>query len=95
MERDGYESDKNRLFVLDLQTGEKTYLTENFDYIVNTFAWAPDAGMIYFTAPYQGMVHVFSVALNGLAIQQRERQRVTFLQKCYMIRLKGHSLTGG
>ena len=70
MERDGYESDKNRLFVLDLQTGEKTYLTENFDYIVNTFAWAPDAGMIYFTAPYQGMVHVFSVALNGLAIQQ-------------------------
>ena len=70
MERDGYESDKNRLFILDMQSGEKTYLTENFDYIVNTFAWAPDASMIYFTSPYQGMVHIFSVALNGLAIQQ-------------------------
>ena len=69
MERDGYESDKNRLFILDLQTGEKTYLTEDFDYIVNTFAWSPDASMIYFTAPYQGMVHVFSVAINGHAIQ--------------------------
>ena len=51
MERDGYESDKNRLFILDMQSGEKTYLTENFDYIVNTFAWAPDASMIYFTSP--------------------------------------------
>ncbi len=70
MERDGYESDKNRLFILDMQSGEKTYLTENFDYIVNTFAWAPDASMIYFTSPYQGMVHIFSIALNGLAIQQ-------------------------
>ena len=70
MERDGYESDQNRLFVLDLATGEKHYLTENFDYIVDSYSWAPDANMIYFTSPYQGMVHVFSVALNGLAIEQ-------------------------
>ena len=70
MERDGYESDKNRLFVLDMLTGEKSYLTEDFDYIVNTFAWAADASTIYFTSPYQGMVHIFSVALNGHAIQQ-------------------------
>jgi Tol biopolymer transport system component len=70
MERDGYESDKNRLFVLDMQSGEKTYLTEDFDYIVNNFAWAADGSMIYFTSPYQGMVHIFSIALNGHAIQQ-------------------------
>ena len=37
MERDGYEADKNRLFVMDLATGEKTYVTAAFDY--NTEEW--------------------------------------------------------
>src|SRR5690606_20512510 len=39
MERDGYESDKNRLFVMDLTTGEKTYLTQDFDYNTDAFSW--------------------------------------------------------
>lgn len=39
MERDGYESDKNRLFVMNLNTGEKTYVTENFDYNTNFAVW--------------------------------------------------------
>ncbi len=70
MERDGYESDKNRLFILDLKSGEKRYLTENFDYIVNTFAWSGDSKKIFFTAPYQGMVHIFSVSLKKGEIEQ-------------------------
>lgn len=70
MERDGYESDKNRLFVLDLTTGEKRYLTEQFDYIVNTFAWDNDSQKIYFTSPYKGMVHVFGIKLDNLDIEQ-------------------------
>lgn len=32
MERDGTVSDKDRLFIAVLATGEKKYLTENFDY---------------------------------------------------------------
>ncbi len=70
MERDGYESDKNRLFVLDMATGEKDYLTADFDYVVESFAWSADGSTIYFTAPHQGEVHVFSVALQGHAIEQ-------------------------
>ena len=31
MERDGYEADKHRLFVLNLETGEKSDLTKDFD----------------------------------------------------------------
>ncbi len=31
MEKNGYESDQKRLFVMDLATGTKTYLTEGFD----------------------------------------------------------------
>ncbi len=36
-ERDGYESDKKRLFIADLNTGKKQYLTENFDYNTDEF----------------------------------------------------------
>ena len=32
MEHDGYESDKNRIFVMDMTTGEKTDLTADWDY---------------------------------------------------------------
>ncbi len=70
MERDGYESDKNRLFILDLSTNKKVDLTANFDYIVNTFSWANDGKSIYFTSPYQGMVHVFNVALQDRSVTQ-------------------------
>lgn len=70
MERDGYESDKNRLFILDMATGAKDYLTADFDYIVNNFAWALDGNSIYFTAPYQGEVHIFNVALQDHAVTQ-------------------------
>ncbi|MDE7444073.1 MAG: peptidase S9, partial [Muribaculaceae bacterium] len=34
MEHDGYESDKNRLFVMNMATGEKTDLTTDWDYTI-------------------------------------------------------------
>ncbi|MDR2839992.1 MAG: S9 family peptidase [Paludibacter sp.] len=39
MERDGCESDKNRLIILDLQTGEKHDITNAFDQSVESFVW--------------------------------------------------------
>lgn len=61
MEHDGYESDKNRIFVMDLKSGVKTDLTENWDYTADQFAWYPDGKKIYFIAPYQGVTPVFSI----------------------------------
>jgi dipeptidyl aminopeptidase/acylaminoacyl peptidase len=40
MERDGYESDKNRLMIRNLETGNTEYVTANFDYDANHFCWA-------------------------------------------------------
>ena len=40
MERDGYESDRNRLCVMDLKSGEKTYVTEAFQSGVDDYCWA-------------------------------------------------------
>ena len=42
MERDGYESDKKRLFVADLETGEKKYYSEKFDQNVGNLTWSDD-----------------------------------------------------
>ncbi|MDO8897331.1 MAG: peptidase S9, partial [Bacteroidales bacterium] len=36
MERDGYEADKIRLFIIDFESSEKTYLTESFDQNVHS-----------------------------------------------------------
>ena len=39
MERDGNESDKDRLFIAVLATGEKKYLTKDFDYNAGNVTW--------------------------------------------------------
>lgn len=64
MEHDGYESDKNRIFILNRANGEKTDLTADWDYTVNEIAWNPDSKSIYFIAHHQGVTPVFSVSLK-------------------------------
>lgn len=61
MEHDGYESDKNRIFILDTASGEKTDLTVDWDYTADAIAWAKDGKSIYFTAPYLGEEPIFNV----------------------------------
>ena len=61
MEHDGYESDKNRLFVLDMNSGVKTDLTSEWDYTIDQFAWSGDGQSIWFIAAYQGTAPIFSI----------------------------------
>ncbi|MDH6354635.1 dipeptidyl aminopeptidase/acylaminoacyl peptidase [Dysgonomonas sp. PH5-45] len=61
MERDGYESDKNRLFVMDLASGEKTYVTENFDYNTDFAAWAADNKTMYIVSCVEAKTQLFKV----------------------------------
>ena len=70
MEHDGYESDKNRLFILDTRTSEKRDLTTEWDYSIDEFAWAPDGASIYFIAPKGGVIPVFNIALKDCAVKQ-------------------------
>ena len=69
MERDGYESDKNRIFVMDMKTGEKTDLTADWDYTVNTIAWANDSKSIYFIAAYHGPSPIFQIDLKSKKVE--------------------------
>lgn len=64
MERPGFEADKERLFVLDLETGEKTYLTKNFDYSVGNVLWASDSKLLYFISGIEATYQVHKMALT-------------------------------
>lgn len=39
MERDGYEADLNRLFIMNLETGEKRFVSKAFESNVDAFIW--------------------------------------------------------
>lgn len=61
MEHDGYEADKNRIFMMDKIGGEKVDLTANWDYSVDEIAWSPDEKYIYFICPFQGTMPLFRI----------------------------------
>lgn len=65
MERDGYESDRLRLCVLNLESGEKTYTTEAFESGVDEFAWADDSQTLYFLGVWHARTHVYCTNLQG------------------------------
>ncbi len=70
MERDGYESDKNRLFVMSLETGAKTDYTTDFDQNVYDFSWADDNRTIYLTSIWHGVGQMYSLDLLSGGIAQ-------------------------
>ena len=66
MERDGYESDRNRLCVCDLQTGDKKYITESFDSNVDDFCWSDNKdAMIYFIGVWHGTENLYAINWKG------------------------------
>jgi len=65
MERDGYESDINRLYVMDLNDGSKKSVSGNFDSNVDDFIWAGDKNYFYFIGSWQGCMSLFTVDLQG------------------------------
>lgn len=69
MAHDGYESDRNRLCVMNLQTGEKKYVTESFDSNVDAFAWGNDSKTLYFLGCWHATVNVYQTNLNGNVMQ--------------------------
>lgn len=65
MERDGFEADKTRLFVLDFASGKKTYITENFDQSVSALQWSPDDTEIYFISGTKATYQIYKTGLSG------------------------------
>ncbi len=70
MERDGYESDKNRLYILNLKTGDRTYATSEFDQNTGSISWTADNKNIYFTSDWHGAFQIYKYNLKSGSIDQ-------------------------
>ena len=70
MERDGYEADLKRLFVQDLKTGQKTFLTDGFEYDVDELQWSANSQSIFFLSTKHAEAQLWEIALKGRKIRQ-------------------------
>jgi len=70
MERDGYESDKNRLFIMNLETKEKKYLTENFDQNVGSISLSEDNKFAYFVSDWHATDELYKINLETAEIKK-------------------------
>lgn len=69
MERDGYESDRNRLCVMEIATGKKKYVTESFDSNVDDYCWSKDSKTIYFMGVWHATEMLYQTNLEGKVMQ--------------------------
>jgi dipeptidyl aminopeptidase/acylaminoacyl peptidase len=63
MERGGYESDKNRLFVYDFDSRTKTDFTKDFDQNAESLAWGEDGKSIYFISDFHATDEIYRLDL--------------------------------
>lgn len=68
--RNGYESDRFRLFVYDRAAGTLKNLTETFDRWVGTIAWTPDSKYIYFNSEDKGEAPIYMVSVAGGEVKE-------------------------
>lgn len=71
MKRDGYESDRNRLCIMNIATGKQRYLTDDeqgrptFDSNVDSYCWANDSKSLYFVGTWHGTTQVYNVTTGA------------------------------
>lgn len=70
MERDGYEADKNRLFIINLSTGEKTYITKEFDNNTDSYIWGEDNNTIYMLSSVSGTSQIYHIDISTKEIKK-------------------------
>ena len=67
MERNGYEADLNRLFVYDIKTGSRSWVTKGWEFDVESVNWADDQ-TLFFVCAYLGTKQVFKTELTTMKV---------------------------
>ena len=69
MARDGYESDRTRLCIMEVATGKHTFVTEDLgegrQSGVEDFLWSPDGQRLFFTAVWHGRTNIYATNREG------------------------------
>lgn len=70
LERDGYESDKARLMLLDLSSNnaQRIDITKDFDRQIDAARWSPDSKRLYFTYEDQATIQIayYDLSINKI-----------------------------
>lgn len=61
MDRPGFESDRFHLVLLDVKSGTKRLLTQNWDRSISSFAWSPDGKTLFATADHLGQHPLWAI----------------------------------
>ncbi len=61
MARPGYESDRRRLMLMDLKSGESRALTQNWDRSIDSFAWSRDGKSLFAIAQHLGQLPLWII----------------------------------
>ena len=69
MERDGYESDLDRLFVYDIKAGTKTWVSKGWTYDIAGISWQDEKTM-FFTCSYLGTSQIFKTTLDEKVVSK-------------------------
>lgn len=69
MERDGYEADLKRLFVQNLQTGDKVYLNPNFEYDIDAIQWADNGKSLYLLSCVKAETNIYQIDLKSRMVR--------------------------
>lgn len=78
MERAGFEADKKRIFIMDMETKVKTELTSNYTYNAETITWLADGSGIYFTSCVKALTGVYHVNLADKEIKRIAQDQFDF-----------------
>lgn len=70
MERAGFESDRNRIMIYDLERGELSEPTSKLDQTAHSATWSADSEQLFFTSETKGTVQVYRISRTGGTAKQ-------------------------
>ncbi len=68
MERNGYESDKTRLFIANLENGEKKDYSREFDQSSHALSWSSDSKSLYFISDIHATDEIYKLDVKSGSI---------------------------
>lgn len=75
MARASFESDRDRIMLLDRKSGQMRDATANLDQTAHGAVWAPDSKSIYFVSETRGTEQIYKVSLDSSGAQQVSQGR--------------------
>jgi dipeptidyl aminopeptidase/acylaminoacyl peptidase len=91
MKTDGFESDKNDVIILDIESKTKVNLTKDIDLTVSSFIWNDKGDKIYFKAAIEATYQLFEINVKT----KKHKQITEGVHNYTTLALAGDKLIGG